>query len=101
MSRMSDTPPAGPRSRGRDGLRELVVGADPAVLAEHEEVEAARGDRAPARGPHLPAEGDRVVMARSLIRGGEDVALGAHEAIVGGGDAGLDRLVIHGLRATG
>jgi hypothetical protein len=35
-----------------------------------------------ARGPHLPAEGDRVVMARALVRGGEDVALRAHEAIV-------------------
>src|SRR5713226_2531415 len=97
MSRMSDTPPAGPRSSGRDRLRELVVGADPAVVAEHEEVEAARGDRAPARRPHLPAEGGRVVMARSPVRGGEDVALGAHEAIVGGGDAGLDRLVATGF----
>jgi len=47
---MSDTPPAGPRSSGRDRLRELVVGADPAVIAEHEEVEAARGDRAPPAG---------------------------------------------------
>jgi hypothetical protein len=101
VDRRSPAAGAWPRSGGREGFRELVVAADPAVGAEHEEVEAARGYRTAPRRPHLPAEGHRVVVAGPRVGGPEDVALGAHEAVVGPGDAGLDRLVPARLEGRG
>src|SRR5690242_10267276 len=64
--------------RASSGLDELVAGADAAIFAQHQEVEADR-DHLAARGrQHFPAQLDRIVVAVDAIAQAEYVALLLH-----------------------
>src|SRR5260370_8424408 len=80
-----------PSSRSTpSGLNELIAGADAAILAQHQEVEADRDHLAAAGRRHLPAQLDRAVMAVDAAAQAEDVALLLHPLLVGVGHALFD-----------
>src|SRR5579885_1438639 len=71
-------------------FNELVAGADAAIFAQHQEIEADRDRFSAIRRQHLPAQLDRVVMAVDAVAQAEDIALLLHPLLVGVGDARLD-----------
>src|SRR6266545_3776956 len=69
--------PARPLPRPRSAEDELVVGLDPAVGVEREDVDAGSRGLTAAGGHHLPLEGHEIAETGSLARGAEDVLAGS------------------------
>src|SRR4029453_15537221 len=79
-----------PGLRRRRRLDELGERSNSAILAQDEDVETNRHDRAAASGPHLPEELDQVMVRVGVAGRLEDVRLRGHPFLLCARDARID-----------